>query len=73
MMAVEMANRQRWSTDPSLDDWRAASRLDGFAKRLRSIKPGDTEVVADLQRYAATAARAMTTLQKLLASADVAT
>ena len=66
MMAVNMANQQKWSKNKDLRNWMAQSRLDGFSGLARAVKPDDVEKMAILQRYAASAAPAAANLQKLL-------
>jgi NAD(P)-binding Rossmann-like domain len=67
MMAVNMANQHRWSKNKDLRAWVAQSRLDGFTAMAHQIKPTDTEKMAILQRYAASAGPAAANLQNLLA------
>ena len=67
MMAVNMANQHRWSKNKDLRAWVAQSRLDGFAAMAHQVKPTDTEKMAILQRYAASAGPAAANLRNLLA------
>jgi hypothetical protein len=67
MMAVNMANQHRWSKNKDLRAWVAQSRLDGFTAMAHQVKPTDTEKMAILQRYAASAGPAAANLQNLLA------
>jgi len=67
MMAVNMANQQKWSKNKDIRNWVAQSRLDGFSALARAVKPDDLEKVSILQRYAASAGSAAANLQKLLA------
>lgn len=69
MMSAELANRHTWSQMAELSDWQAASRLDGFTKRLRSLTGTETEVIAHLERYAEHVAAAATNVERLLAAA----
>lgn len=69
MLAVNMANQQRWGKDKALRAWIAQSRLDAFTAMARAVLPTDTEKLALLQRYAQSAAPAAAKLQILLAAA----
>ncbi len=66
MMAVEFANRYRWSKEPQLDDWRTSARLDGFTAQLRNLGPEDKEAMMHLQRYAASVSLAAAKTSQLL-------
>ena len=52
MMAIELSNQLVWSKNPEIRDWQFKSRLDPYTRRVRSIKPAETEALAHLQRYA---------------------
>ncbi|HUQ40229.1 MAG TPA: NAD(P)-binding protein [Acidimicrobiales bacterium] len=67
MMKVELSNRYRWSKDPRVDDWVAATRLDFISGQIRSLTGNETEVMAHLQRYAQNAAAAVANAERLLA------
>ena len=69
MMTVEFTNRYRWSKEPSLDDWRASARLDGFTAQLRALGPEDKEALTHLQRYAASVIPAAAKASQLLSGA----
>ena len=69
MLAVNMANQQRWSKHKALQMWIMQSRLDGFTALARSVKPTDTEKLSLLQRYAKAAGPASERMQQLLAHA----
>jgi hypothetical protein len=69
MLAVSMANQQRWSKDKEILKWIGQSRLDGFSAMARSVQPTDTEKVAQLQRFAKNAGPAMAKVPQLLAEA----
>ncbi|HVF75347.1 MAG TPA: NAD(P)-binding protein [Acidimicrobiales bacterium] len=66
-MVVELANRRRWSTTPEVAEWLVRSRLDGFAKRVRSLTGTETATLAHLQRYAAHAGAASENARRLTA------
>jgi len=51
MMATELSNQLVWSKSADIREWQSRSRLDPFTRRIRSIKPEQTEAVAHLQRY----------------------
>ena len=51
MMATELSNQLAWSKSADIREWQSRSRLDPFTRRIRSIKPDQTEAVAHLQRY----------------------
>lgn len=66
MLAVNMANQQRWSKHKDLQMWIMQSRLDGFTALARSVKPTDTEKLSLLQRYGKSAAPAFARMPMLL-------
>lgn len=68
MMAVELANRQRWAQDPEVGKWLVQSRLDPFTARMRSLTPADGEAMAHIQRYMKYGGPATAKLQQLLAN-----
>jgi hypothetical protein len=51
MMAIELSNQMVWSRNADIRDWQFKSRLDPYSRRIRSIKPGETDALAQLQRY----------------------
>jgi hypothetical protein len=69
-MAVNMANRQRWSKHAQLEQWLAASRLDAFFAAPRRVRPDETDKAALLQRYRQAVKPAMENLQRLLATLE---
>ena len=68
MLAVNMANQQRWGKNKELRAWIVQSRLDAFSAMARAVLPTDTEKLALLQRYAQSAAPAAAKLQMLQAA-----
>ena len=50
MMAVSMANQQRWSADPALMGWLMKSRLDPLPALMRNAPADDPAKMAALQR-----------------------
>ncbi len=57
--AVAMMNQFHWGQDKALRQWIRASRLDGFGKLIAEIDPADTEKLAVMSRYKASAQAAM--------------
>ena len=51
MMATGLSNQLVWSKSADIREWQFRSRLDPFTRRIRSIRPGQTEAVAHLERY----------------------
>ena len=68
MLAVNLANQQRWGKNKELRAWIVQSRLDAFSAMARAVLPTDTEKLALLQRYAQSAAPAAAKLQMLQAA-----
>ena len=69
MLAVNMANQQRWSKDKALMGWIMQSRLDGFSALARNVAPDDIEKMSLLKRYGKAAGPAAANMQALLAAA----
>ena len=68
MLAVNMANQQRWGRDKALRSWIAQSRLDAFTAMAQAVAPTDTAKLELLQRFAQSAAPAAAKLRVLLAA-----
>ena len=68
MLAVNMANQQRWSKDKALISWIMQSRLDGFTALARNVAPDDIEKMSLLKRYSKAAGPAAMNMQRLLAA-----
>ena len=68
MLAVNMANQQRWGRDKALRNWIAQSRLDAFTAMAQAVAPTDTAKLELLQRFAQSAAPAAAKLRVLLAA-----
>lgn len=51
MMSIELSNQLVWSKNAEVRAWQFESRLDPYTRRIRSMKPGDTEASSHLQRY----------------------
>ncbi len=68
MLAVNMANQQRWSKDKALMGWIMQSRLDGFSASARNVAPDDIKKMSLLKRYGKAAGPAAVNMQKLLAA-----
>ena len=69
MLAVNMANQQRWSKDKVLMGWIMQSRLDGFSALARNIASDDIEKMLLLKRFGKAAGPASANMQALLAAA----
>jgi hypothetical protein len=69
MLAVEMANRRKWSQHDHLVKWLSKSRLNSFFHSLDQIKPADTERMELVQRFQQAIKPAMANLQRLLTAA----
>lgn len=68
MMEVELANRQRFSDYPELEEWRAQSRLDPFTALARERMGVDPEVAQNLERYIRFIGPAVAKIPELLAA-----
>ena len=66
MLAIDMANRRKWSQHEHLMAWLARSRLDCFFHSLRSVRPDDTERMALVRRVQQAMQPAIENLQRLL-------
>ncbi len=64
---VNMMNQMQWNQDKTLHVWMRESRLDGFAKLMSSVDPGDVEKLAILGDLKTQAKAAMGNLPKLMA------
>jgi hypothetical protein len=51
MLDVSMKNQQRWSRQPGLQQWLAASRLNALFHPAARIQPDETGKIALMQRY----------------------
>jgi hypothetical protein len=67
MMRQELDNRNCWNAYPEIGDWMAASRLDVFNKRARTLLGVDVEATEHVQRYLANVKPAIAQLDRLLA------
>jgi len=67
MMRVELDNRHCWNDYPEIGDWMAASRLDPFNKRARTLLGVDAEATEHVGRYLANVAPAIAQLDRFLA------
>jgi len=70
LMIPFMMNQYLWSRDPEIRVWLTENRLDGFSKMVRSVKEGDTEKRAILDRLKAASMPAMAKLQQYKAELD---
>jgi hypothetical protein len=68
MLAVSMANGQRWNRQPQLREWLSASRLNGMFHAMTRIRPDDTEKMALLARYQQSIKPGVAGLQRLMAA-----
>jgi hypothetical protein len=68
MMATELSNQLVWSKNQDIRDWQYKSRLDPFTRRIRTIKPTETDAMAHLQRYAQCVGAAARNARQLLAA-----
>lgn len=68
MLAVNMANRQRWAQHPAIEQWLAASRLDCLFSALHRVRADEAQKLAVVQRYRQAIKPAMANLQRLLAT-----
>ncbi len=66
MLAVSMANGQRWNRHPPLREWLAASRLNGLFHAMANVSPDDPEKMALLQRYQKAIKPGVAGLQQLM-------
>ena len=55
--------------EPDIEEWRASSRLDGFAARMRRLFAADADAQKHLQRYAANLEPAAARAKAMLAGA----
>lgn len=68
MLAVSMANGQRWGKHPGLAQWMAQSRLNSVAALVHGVNESDTVQQALVQRYRTGARQAAANLPRLLAA-----
>jgi hypothetical protein len=69
MLAIDMANRRKWTQHDRLVKWLSKSRLNSFFHSLDRIEPADTERMALVQRFQQAMKPAMENLQRLLTTA----
>jgi hypothetical protein len=65
--AASLRNQQRLSGHRALRTWIAGCRLDAYSKQFASIRPEDTELVANAERFRKHIGPALQRLQQLLA------
>ena len=69
MMAIDLANRYRWSKNQAVAEWQMRARLDGFAKRFASLNGTETAILDQFQRYRSHVGVAASNVTTLLATA----
>jgi len=66
MMAVAMANGQRWGKHPAVSEWMGRARLNTLGNMVRGVDEGDADRQALLRRYRAATKQAAARLPELL-------
>ncbi|MEJ8845504.1 hypothetical protein [Variovorax rhizosphaerae] len=68
MMAVAMANGQRWAKHPAVSEWMGRARLNTLGNMVRGVDESDADRQALLRRYRAATRQAAARLPELLSA-----
>jgi hypothetical protein len=66
MMAIGLANGQRWARHPAVSEWMGRARLNTLGNMVRNVDESDADRQALLRRYRVATKQAAARLPELL-------